>query len=65
MRAVAPADTLRRVVASARRVGPLLTVVLAAAVVGALLGEFTDLLVYQYGGQAVLDGLPVYESATP
>ena len=28
-------------------------------------GGFTDLFVYQYGGRAVLDGLPVYESGDP
>ena len=65
MRAVAPADTLRRVVASARRVGPLLTVVLAAAVVGAVIGEFPDLHVYRYGGHGVLDQWRVYASDDP
>ena len=39
--------------------------VVAAAVVGAIRGGFTDLLVYQYGGRAVLDGLPVYGSGDP
>jgi alpha-1,2-mannosyltransferase len=37
----------------------------AGALVGAIHGAFPDLSVYQYGGQAVLDGLPVYESDDP
>lgn len=44
---------------------PVLVLVVAAAVAGALRGGFTDLFVYQYGGRAVLDGLPVYESGDP
>ena len=36
---------------------PVLVVVVAAAVAGALRGGFTDLSVYRYGGGAVLDGL--------
>ena len=44
---------------------PVLVLVVAAAVAGGLHGGFTDLFVYQYGGQAVLDGLPVYESGDP
>ena len=44
---------------------PVLVVVVLAAVAGALRGDFTDLFVYQYGGQAVLDGLAVYESDDP
>lgn len=44
---------------------PVLVLVVAAAVAGALHGGFTDLFVYQYGGRAVLDGLPVYESGDP
>jgi len=44
---------------------PVLILVVAAAVAAALRGGFTDLLVYQYGGQSVLDGLPVYESDDP
>ena len=44
---------------------PVLVVVVAAAVAGALRGGFTDLVVYQYGGRAVLDGLRVYESGDP
>ena len=44
---------------------PVLVLVVAAAVAGALRGDFTDLFVYQYGGQAVLDGLAVYESDAP
>jgi alpha-1,2-mannosyltransferase len=39
---------------------PVLFLVVAAAVAGAVHGGFTDLLVYQYGARAVLDGLPVY-----
>jgi alpha-1,2-mannosyltransferase len=44
---------------------PVLVLVVGAAVTGALLGGFTDLFVYLYGGRAVLDGLPVYESVDP
>jgi alpha-1,2-mannosyltransferase len=44
---------------------PVLVLVVAAAVAGALRSGFTDLFVYQYGGRAVLDGLPVYESGDP
>ena len=44
---------------------PVLVLVVAAAVAGALRGGFTDLFVYQYGGRAVLDGLPLYESDDP
>ena len=44
---------------------PVLVLVLAAAVVGALRGGFTDLFVYRYGGRAVLEGLPVFESRDP
>ena len=43
----------------------MLVLVVAAAVAAALRGGFTDLFVYQYGGQAVLDGLAVYESDDP
>ena len=43
----------------------LLVLVVAAAVAGALRGGFKDLLVYQYGGRAVLDGLPLYDSRDP
>ncbi|WP_229069198.1 glycosyltransferase 87 family protein [Actinoplanes sp. DH11] len=57
--------------------GPILAVVVvAAAVAGAvawaevparlhLHGEFIDLFVYQYGGQLVIDGLPLYGSRDP
>lgn len=38
---------------------------LGAAVAGALIGNFPDLDVYRYGGRAVLDQLPVYESDDP
>jgi alpha-1,2-mannosyltransferase len=44
---------------------PVLVLVVGAAVAGALLGGFKDLFVYLYGGRAVLDGLPVYESVDP
>jgi alpha-1,2-mannosyltransferase len=44
---------------------PVLVLVVGAAVAGALLGGFKDLFVYLYGGRAVLDGLPVYESGDP
>ena len=44
---------------------PVLVLVVAGAVAGALSGGFTDLFVYLYGGRAVLDGLPVYESFDP
>jgi alpha-1,2-mannosyltransferase len=43
---------------------PVLMLVVGAAVAGAFL-SFTDLFVYLYGGRAVLDGLPVYESRDP
>ncbi len=44
---------------------PVLVLVAAAAIGGALRGGFVDLLVYQFGGQAVLDGASVYESDEP
>ena len=44
---------------------PVLFLVVAAAVAGGLHGGFTDLFVYQYAGQAVLDGAPLYESREP
>ena len=44
---------------------PVLVLVVGAAVAGALRGGFTDLFVYRYGGRAVLDGLPLYESRDP
>ena len=44
---------------------PVLVLVVGAAVAGALRGGFTDLFVYLYGGRAVLDGLPLYESRDP
>jgi len=52
-------------VASARRVGPVLALVLGAAVVGAVIGEFPDLHVYRYGGHGVLDQWRVYASDDP
>jgi alpha-1,2-mannosyltransferase len=42
-----------------------MVLVVAAAVAGALRGGLTDLVVYLYGGRAVLDGLPVYASRDP
>lgn len=44
---------------------PVVALVAAAALAGALRGGLTDLLVYRFGGRAVLDGLPVYESRDP
>ncbi len=44
---------------------PVLVLVVAAAVAGALRGGLKDLLVYQYGGRMVLDGLPVLASRDP
>jgi alpha-1,2-mannosyltransferase len=44
---------------------PVLLLVVVAAVAAAIRGGFTDLLVYQYGGRAMLEGLPVYESGAP
>jgi alpha-1,2-mannosyltransferase len=43
----------------------IVAVVVTAAVVGAIQGEFADLTVYRYGGRAVIEGLAVYESADP
>ncbi len=69
-------DRLDRI-ASSRRLAPLrhsrllkgpapvLLLVVAAVVAGALQGGFTDLFVYQYSGQLVLDGLPLYSSRDP
>ncbi len=47
--------------------GPALVLVLVvvAGLAGAMRGGFTDLFVYQYGGRAVLDALPVYGSGDP
>jgi len=44
---------------------PVLALVVAAVVVGALDGGLADLFVYRYGGRAVLDGLGVYEADDP
>lgn len=44
---------------------PVVALVVAAAVAGALRGGFTDLFVYRYGGQAVIDGLPLYGTRDP
>jgi alpha-1,2-mannosyltransferase len=43
----------------------ILALVVAGAVAGAVSGEFEDLLVYQWGGRAVLDGLSPYASDDP
>jgi len=45
--------------------GPVLVIIAAAAVAGAFSGGFTDLFVYQHGGRAVLDGLPIYSRPDP
>jgi len=44
---------------------PVLVLVAAAAVAGALRGGFTDLTVYLDGGRAVLDGLLDYDARDP
>lgn len=44
---------------------PVLVLVAVAALVGTLRGGFVDLAVYQYGGRAVLDGLPLYDADDP
>ena len=44
---------------------PVLVLVVAAAVAGAVSDGLKDLLVYQYGGREVLDGLPVLGSRDP
>lgn len=44
---------------------PVLLLVVAAAIVGAVHGGFADLFVYRFGGRAVLDGLPLYEVDDP
>jgi alpha-1,2-mannosyltransferase len=44
---------------------PVLVLVVGAAVAGALRSGFKDFFVYLYGGRAVLDHLPVYESGDP
>ncbi|WP_109508870.1 glycosyltransferase 87 family protein [Nocardioides speluncae] len=43
----------------------VLLVAVAAAVIGAVIGEFPDLHVYRYGGRSVLDQVPGYESDDP
>lgn len=43
----------------------ILLLVVAGAVAGAIRGDLKDLLVYQYGGRAVLDGLSAYARADP
>ena len=44
---------------------PVLVLVVAAGVWGALRGGFTDLFVYRYGGRAVLEGWSLYGSDDP
>jgi alpha-1,2-mannosyltransferase len=44
---------------------PVLLLVVAAAIAGALRGGFTDLLVYQFGGQSVLDGVTAFDARDP
>ena len=63
-----PLATARAPVGLARLVdgpAPLLVLVVAATVAGALHGGFTDLFVYRHAGQMVLDGLPVLRSDDP
>ena len=43
----------------------ILVLAVAAAVVGGIVGGFTDLHVYRYAGQAVLDGTQVYDADDP
>ncbi len=43
----------------------IVALTVAAAVVGGLAGGFTDLHVYRYAGQAVLDGARVYDADDP
>ena len=45
--------------------GAILALVIAGGVAGAVGGELKDLLVYQYGGRAVLDGLSPYARDDP
>ena len=45
--------------------GPVLVLVLAGAAAGALKDGFTDLVVYQFGGRAVLDGLLAFGVRDP
>ncbi len=49
----------------ASRLIAVVTVVLGAAVVGAIVGEYPDLLVYRYGGHGLLDQWSVYSSDDP
>jgi alpha-1,2-mannosyltransferase len=44
---------------------PALAVVVTAAVLAGLHGGLTDLVVYQFGGRAVLHGLPLYQFRDP
>jgi alpha-1,2-mannosyltransferase len=44
---------------------PVLLLVVAAVVFGAVRGGFPDLFVYRYGGRAVLEGLSLYGSDDP
>ena len=49
----------------ASRLIAVVTVVLGAAVVGAIVGEYPDLHVYRYGGHGLLDQWSVYSSDDP
>jgi alpha-1,2-mannosyltransferase len=44
---------------------PVLVLVIAAAVAGAVRGDLTDLFVFQHAGRTVLDGLPALDSRDP
>ena len=44
---------------------PVVVLVVAAGIAGALRDGLPDLFVYQYGGSAVLDGLPLYGTRDP
>jgi len=45
--------------------GPVLVLIVVAAVAGGLRGGFTDLFVYRFGGRSALRGLPIYGSGDP
>lgn len=44
---------------------PVLALLVAASIAGAVRGGYTDLFVYRYGGQAVLNGLSLSDSDDP
>jgi alpha-1,2-mannosyltransferase len=50
----------RRIADLLKGAAPVLVLVVAGAVVGAVRGKFADLSVYQYGGRSALDGVPLY-----